>query len=715
MKTKLFFTLTGLFFFLYGSAYTTLHVQDPQQAWKKYQGTIDSAVISIKPKGAYFEYGLYLTFSSRPHVNNYDTFEVQLFFDLPEEAIVTDSWLWVGNQIVQAMITDRGRANMIYESIVQRRQDPSILYKNSNTQYELRIFPQPANDTRKVKITYLLPATWGPNHVSAPLPFNILKASSSTPHVRVLSYTDSVWQSPRIVENGAITFQPVSGAGYSHEAVISTAYVNNTTIMTYSMASPMQNGIFAAKYETGPTDGYYQVVVLPSKLVNMSTPKKAALLFDYEPGLSTTTPNDVLYQAKQMLLQYYSPTDSFNLFFSTALSVYKPSNVWLPCDTGTIEYTFSHLAGGNPISSVTNVPALLGSGIDFVKANGANGSMVMITNSDNYHTPTAANAIIAAVQSQMSPYNFPINTLSYTTKGYSYYYNSGLYYQANEYLFSNLASLTGGVYKEALLTNSTGTNSLPFATAMNNLFSNIDGTISTFEINADLDSGFCYGNYSSLKSQTAAISTPVIQVGKYHGIPPLEIEISGLYKSNLFWQSTVINDYYDADSATRKIWMGHYLKVMENSNPDNMTKLGIIDSSIRSRVLSRYTAFLALEPSDTVSACLDCEDETNTGGGGVTDLSTVGADSISIAAMPNPFVDMVTFKIKLKESSRQVNLKIYNLMGQLVTHYSPAAGTTEFTYEWNANDLNGEKTLPGIYIAVLETDSERQTLKLMKR
>lgn len=715
MKTKLLLLLTGLLATISTYAYTNLRVQDPQATWRNYQGNIDTAVLSIKPKGAYFEYGLYLTFSSKPQTNSSDTFEVQMYFDLPEGAIVTDSWLWVGNQIVQASIMDRGRANIIYEGIVQRRQDPSILYKNSDTQYELRVFPQPANQTRKVKITYLVPANWGVNKVSAELPLNILKASKNIPYFEVISYADPA-MAPAIAEMPSVNLTGNAGPNNSYRAQIPASYYNSTGALSYSISSPMQNGVFAAKYETGPNDGYYQLVLLPSQALNITSTKKAALMFDYEPGLSTTTPNEVLNSAKQMLLEYYTPTDSFNLFFSNYLNIYSPSNVWLPCDTATINYTFSHLQGGNPVSTITNIPGLLGSAISFIKQNGADGELVMITNSDNYANTTSANSMISAVQVQMSPYLFPLHTISYANQNYSTHYANNKSYQANEYLFSNLAVLTGGNYKEVVYSTSYYNNYYyPFSTTIDELFAGMEGSIYSFDLYPDVANGFCYGKYSSAASQVAALNKPVIQVGKYHGTLPLTVEVSGVYQNTLFSEQLNINSYFDADSATRKMWVGSYIHAMEHTTLDNMTIMGLVDSSIHNRVLSRYTAFLALEPSDTVTACNDCEDETNPGGPSVG-IDDVETDSLTITAMPNPFSDAVTLKVHLSAGSKQANLKIYNLMGQVVKTYTPEADTNrDFTFEWNGTDEGGETVAAGMYIAILETDTARQTLKLMKR
>ena len=80
-------------------AQNRLKVLDPQQPWRNFPGTIEEAVLSMRPKGVYMEVGMYLTFSARgSDFSSFDTLEVELFFTLPEEAVITDSWLWVEDE-----------------------------------------------------------------------------------------------------------------------------------------------------------------------------------------------------------------------------------------------------------------------------------------------------------------------------------------------------------------------------------------------------------------------------------------------------------------------------------------------------------------------------------------------------------------------------------------------------------------------------------------
>ncbi len=175
-----------------------LYIRDPQ-SWRYGTGTIEDATISVKPKGIYMEVGLYLTISAKG-LNFYgqEQLEVELDFTLPEGAIIKDSWLWVGDDIIRGELMDKWTASSIYEDIVNRRRDPSILFKQSGTQYELRIYPLSPTEPRKVKITYLVPAQWTASDVIIPLPNHILNLSYYNLNTfHVITWPDETWQNPR--------------------------------------------------------------------------------------------------------------------------------------------------------------------------------------------------------------------------------------------------------------------------------------------------------------------------------------------------------------------------------------------------------------------------------------------------------------------------------------------------------------------------------------
>ncbi|HSR18744.1 MAG TPA: VIT domain-containing protein, partial [Ignavibacteriaceae bacterium] len=240
------------------SAYSSLYVLDPR-GWSGWApGTIEEATLSIKPHGIYSEYELCLTFSARGQwFGESDTLEVQYSFDLPENSIVCDSWLWIEDTVVQAIIMDQWTASSIYEEIVNRRRDPSILFKRSATNYELRIFPMAGNSSRKVKITYLIPAQLNNNSIVSPLPTNLLQVSYNPVESLQLSvYLKEGMQNPGILEYPEIVFQSDSLSGISFSALIPSEALQNS--LNLSVDAPMNNGIFVSTFDNG-NEGFYQL------------------------------------------------------------------------------------------------------------------------------------------------------------------------------------------------------------------------------------------------------------------------------------------------------------------------------------------------------------------------------------------------------------------------------------------------------------------------
>ena len=109
--------------------------------WRE-QGYIDSAAMLIEPKGLYANCELIIDFSSGyAGYADWDVLEVEMGFQLPSGSQVTDLYLWIEDEPVQAYIFDTWTANLIYESIVQRRIDPAILVKTGSNEYNLKVYP----------------------------------------------------------------------------------------------------------------------------------------------------------------------------------------------------------------------------------------------------------------------------------------------------------------------------------------------------------------------------------------------------------------------------------------------------------------------------------------------------------------------------------------------------------------------------------------------
>ncbi|HEY3373036.1 MAG TPA: VIT domain-containing protein, partial [Prolixibacteraceae bacterium] len=329
--------------------YNDLKVGDPRSSWWTNQGTIENATMTVQPKGLFMEYGLYLTFSSRGSnwTNAHDSVEVTLNFDLPADAILNDSWLWIGDSIVHAKLMDKWTASSIYESIVKRRRDPSIIMKHSATQYELRVFPMAGNETRKVKITYLMPTTWNKTQVVSQIPTAIVNTSYYKPAVfPIVTWTDATWTNPQIINNQDISFAAKTNTDYGdyQEAIIPASKYSQTVSIAFD--SPLENGLYFSPYQQG-NEGIYQLALFPDQFFQSDVSKKAAILIDYDATNSKVTSKELLSILKNELLMNLSSKDSFNLMFSN-LTITRYSPKWVAASKTNIEAAFSGL--NNPLS-----------------------------------------------------------------------------------------------------------------------------------------------------------------------------------------------------------------------------------------------------------------------------------------------------------------------------------------------------------------------------
>jgi len=147
-----------------------LRVSDPNSwwatsvnpTWHEYvdHPQLDEVILIMEPQGNYTEIGFFATISQGPDIYSVPNYELIWQFDLPPQSVVHDSWLWVGSDIIKADVVDYWTALQTYEDIVDRQLDPSFLYQLGDKRYEIRIFPLPLGDARKIKMSFLVPTDW---------------------------------------------------------------------------------------------------------------------------------------------------------------------------------------------------------------------------------------------------------------------------------------------------------------------------------------------------------------------------------------------------------------------------------------------------------------------------------------------------------------------------------------------------------------------------
>lgn len=714
MLRKVLFAYCAAMLFVanFAFAYDRLWIQHPQQTWRQGQGTIEQAVITVRPQGVYMEYGLYLTISARGlNFSLQDSVEVQCFFDLPKEAIVHDLWLWVDNDIMRALIMDRWTASGIYENIVKRRRDPAILFKNDADSYELRIYPLPGTKTRKIKLTYLVPAEWSPSAVTAVLPTSLLRTSARPlTTFNLIFWPHPDWSTPRLLEYPNVTFTKLNDQEFGAYVRCDIPADALAMPLHFTLDSPMRNGVYVNRYAQGNT-GVYQLALLPSQALNLKAPRKVALLFDYSAGKSSVTPTQVLATTKGLLRTNFTAADSFNLIFSR-LNILRAGSKWFAGDSAGIERAFANV-GANPITSYSNLPALLANALNFVKQNGNDGSLLLIANSDQLGDYRNANPLINDLLRNMSP-TLPVHVADFCNQNQIYYYSGGRTYVGNEYLYENLTRQTNGSHGKITTAGS-------FTTLLTQALQDLSGFVDSFDLHTTLGSGFCFGRFNfGWAGQTLNVDQPILQVGKYNGSFPFVIEASGVFDGRAFSRRVEIanGDVQVADSLAEEIWTGNQIAALEAQTQSNEIVRQIIDVSVAERVLSRYTAFLALEPSDTVKACVDCKDESRL----VPPTSVaereqdVLADSV-LQAYPNPFnlATKISLRLPAEVKSGEATLQIFNVLGQMVKTFDINVEAQRRTYQftWDGRNNAGEVVTTGTYYAVFNAGGRRHTLKLL--
>lgn len=706
---KLLTILIYLLLFIPGYVFASdnLRVLDPQASWRYAQGNIEDATISMRPRGLYMEYGVYLTISARgANFSANDNLEVQFNFDLPEGAIVQDMWLWVGNNIMKAYLLDSWTASSIYENIVNRRRDPAILFKRTATNYEMRIYPLPGDGKRRIKLNYLVPMQWTPSMVTSPLPVNLLKTSKTLPSIfHLLYWPDQEWKNPQILEQQQTKFVDVSDNEFGSYKKTDVPLTGTAVSMNISYDTPMKNGFYANYYSKGD-EGIYQFAFLPSEGLDMKFNRKTAILFDMEDSKSTVKVSELYNTLKSNLLRNFTKKDSFNLFIMSQFEVKSASGKWLPGDSATINATFD-LMEKNQISSYTSMSPLLTAGLNFIKNNGNNGSIFLLSNADDLGSSTAANAMLAYLSGIMKP--LPPVFIADFNSNWVYNYIGNKYYYGNEYLYTNLSRITYAEFQE--LRNSGRTASQIIESTLLSL----NGYISNFDLYTSLQNGFCYGRINSTGSEQGLyLSRPILQVGRFKGTMPLKLQVSGTFQNNSFSKEFIADSASRGDSVLEKIWAGNNIRNLESKPQTNTVVSQILYESLHSRILSLYSAFLALEPSDTVKACKDCMDEAK-----LVSVASVpqAKDTTLVQGFPNPFNSQVNIQVTLPQIylAKDISCRIYNLLGQEVRTF--AIGETGVTrtlkFAWGGTNDRGEVMPSGIYIFVVNTPAGRHSLKLM--
>jgi hypothetical protein len=292
-------------------------------------------------------------------------------------------------------------------------------------------------------------------------------------------------------------------------------------------------------------------------------------------------------------------------------------------------------------------------GINFIKSHGNEGSIVVVSSDNSHGNPSGINSFITNILTQLDTNDIPIHIVDLNTTTYPSYYIGQQTFYGNDYLYMILsAQTTGELYS---------ISETPGAQIFSDVFSKLCGFFTNFSIYIFPQGGYTYSNYTL---QTAGglyfYDQPVQIVGKYVGTAPLHLmafaEKDGVML--MFDNDITLGTQYQSDSVTRKMWAAQYLRELQAYTQSNSVVSQIIGTSMDERVLSNYTAFLALEPG---------QGQLDDQNGNPTSIETPQQQSSpnTFSLYPNPVQTQATLSFTLEADAR-VTVEIYDLMGKRV-------------------------------------------------
>lgn len=691
------------------SAQFSLTVVNPQiNSNSGTQGIITSPEVIVTPNGAYAQVEMIFTINPQPSYKATDSLEAVMTFDLPAGSFMHDSWLWLDETvIIRAAMVEKNRAISIYEGIVKRRRDPSLLYKTGVNSYKLHVYPMATTYPRKVKLVYSTPMRLQNNKALFELPMKIFTASQLQPDVVIKVNTNGYYSTPSFADNDYNKYFVGQTGGTDALIVKGADYKNSSFSIQYNISN---SDVQLFTYPINATEGIYQLVVPPATFGVNKSINTVFVLDHVSAATSIYTFEEVKQHLKTTLLTNYSDRDSFNIFYEHNGSIVNLLSSWQHIDKANVEHAINSLP--SDISGVQGqYENLIKTALEFCwsKSNDE-GEVVLISNNKNYtNNQSVVDGMFNNIKSHFGGVlKNKVHILNYSPFKANF---SGTTHNANDIWYTKLTLATGGgLYKFNTVTYGyvngkyTTVYDLNAANALFAIANNAGSSTVSYKIGIDVPGGFTYGEYNLNSVNRLNMSKHYVETGKYSGTMAAGVDISivavsGQHSVNL---KRKINTLANGDATFVPAWSYHYIKELVGQNNSAYTQ-EIIDSSISSRVLCEYTAFLAVETGDTLNTNINDNPK----------YSIIGKQSnlhkMNVKCYPNPFNNELT--IEFGEGVRLI--EIYDILGRKV--FSDKVMDNKKSYTWNGKDAQSNELPSGMYMVVAATDNERYTVKVMKQ
>lgn len=324
--------------------------------------------------------------------------------------------------------------------------------------------------------------------------------------------------------------------------------------------------------------------------------------------------------------------------------------------------------------------------------------VIFISNSDQLYSRTAAEQLVNSYLSTFSqkPVFTTLNLLNNNTITFPSLTVNGTTYYGSGYLQKYLSDVTFGTHFERQTTEWAVINSFitPYLLPQ----------LSQFSVKAKGDNDSTkISDFIAIKQSVSNANNPLNFVGATTANDSVSLMLTAKFVGNDTIRTVLMSNRIlqpevpNSVSIKRAIVASEKIKTLFQQTVIDTNQ--IVSLAVRNSVLCDFSAFLALEPNDSVHFIHPFDEW---GMLPVEDLPEM-TDSLYFNAYPNPFNAQVSFKVAVSARSN-VSLKIYNILGELV---KTIAENEELTgskiFHWDASGSSSSIVSSGIYIARIES------------
>lgn len=683
-----------LLLFLFNLASAQMYVQDPQSWWWESAAHIENVDYEVRPAGIYSEVSVSFDLFAEPEAFPTEPglqLEFVWDFEMDYNVVFNDSWLYIDDYISYGEIYEANEGTAIFEAIVDRRQDPSILSKTYNGQYNFRVYPLFPDSTRRVKLSYLIPMDFSERNPEVELGFSgLMQDAANVPeNVTVTVYDGLDWFHKPIED--IVSEMGINSVSYKIE---DTGILSNWKLEF--QADDPQVDVYFGTYEDNGEE-FYQMIYYPDLEVERPVTNNL-LVMDYDAENSSIDKVNFIDEARENLKLLHD-SDNFAVVYSD-LFLNVSSDGWQAATEENIDQVMDIIQAAN-IDGRTNLDGLLPRALQYMEENQENGIIHVVTANTYYYNEQRAKAFLEPLIDFVNDMSveFEFRIADYAEYNRFNRWIDNVFYSGSEYFLRSLVDEVGGEYRGYVL----GENLDESLTRM------LDPDFVVFdEIDLDLDpdDGLTYANYFKNGDTELRLDRPVVATGKFVGEYPFTLDFKAIHNMEFINQSTVIAEpNLMLNNMAVSAWHAEFLLDNEFDNNSEI-KAEVIETSIEERLLSHRTVFLCLEADTTaISSANDLDEEI------FVSTSDLDATEAGIVAYPNPFINEINLSLPIRLSGQALLLEFTDMQGQLLNKrsYDSLETNSDFKYSFD-----GMADLPsGIYLLRVILGNKIYNLKVM--